>query len=186
VRWAAAALVLVAVAACRTSTEEAAVTTVSPARPAQPLALIRTPAWAERACRASRLLRPICPRRVPSARYRRRDLRLSPVGAPGRRFDVLVLAGRRARSPRVVRLVLLASRYGLGRSVGGVFSTRRGRGGLVLDRSDRSAASGRVVRRWQTRGVDYAIAIHAWEPVARATATLRAVVAATPAGPRRP
>jgi hypothetical protein len=194
-----AALVALLVAAgCRGGDDEAVRTTApapapTPPPAARPLGLVPTPPWALRACRASRLLRPICPRRVPAARYRRGGLRLSPVGAAGRRFDFLVLAG--TMPPRGVRLVLLASRYGLGRSVGGVFAARRpsrstrwGRlhGDLFRDRSDTSVPRGRVVFRWQARGVDYAVALHAWEPAREATATLRAVVASTPAaGPQR-
>jgi hypothetical protein len=134
---------------------------------------------------------------VPAGRYAPASGRLAPVGAAGRRFDFFALTGRRAREPRVVRLVFLAGRYGLGSSVGGVFATWRGkrakpvrwgsvRGELLHDRSDPSVPDGRLVVRWQARGVDYAVSIHAWEPTARAVTTLRAVVASTPAaGPVR-
>jgi hypothetical protein len=156
------------------------------------LPLAPTPATAARACRASRLLRSACPRRVPAGRYRSGDIRLAPVGAAGERFEFLVLVGRRTTAPRLVRLVVLASRYGLGRSVGGVFaawpvaraipvSRNRLRGELVHDRSDPSVRLGRLVVRWQSRGVDYAVALHAWKPQREAESTLRAVVASTTA-----
>jgi hypothetical protein len=130
--------------------------------------------------------------RVPAGRYAPAAARLAPVGAAGRRFDFLALTGRRAREPRAVRLVFLASRYGLGRSVGGVLARWRGeratpvrwgrvRGELLQDRSDPSVPGGRLVVRWQSRGVDYAVALHAWEPLREATATLRALVESTPA-----
>jgi hypothetical protein len=222
---AAAAVTVAFVAACDSAGDErrtsaAATTETRPGPLPRPLELEAIPPAAARTCRASRLLRPICPRRVPAGRYRRERIGLAPVGRAGDRFDVFELVGARSsgdgEGPRELHFVLVASRYGLGRSVGGAFAAwprarvglgfrdglfRRRRaspillarvgwnglsGELVLDRTDRPAAAGHLVYRWHARGVDYAVTLHAWEPLRTAIATLRAVIASTPAaGPRR-
>jgi hypothetical protein len=165
-----------------------------------------TPPLAQRVCRASRLLRRICPARVPAGVYPRSGLFLSPIGRPGDRYDVFELNGRPAPS---LRLVLLASRYGLGRqalagwarlerarAVGlrpGLTTRRRSApllvsavrwgerdGVLVLEDGDGGPLENHLVFRWRGRGIDYAAAVRAWEPVPEAVAALRAIVLAIP------
>lgn len=165
-----------------------------------------TPAHARRVCRASRLLRPICATRVPAGVYPRSGLFLSPIGGPGDRYDVFELNGRPAPARR---LVLLASRYGLGRKalVGwarleraravGLRSglTRRQRpapllvspvrwgdrvGVLVLQDADGGPLEDHLVFRWRQRGRDHAAAIRAGEPLPEAVAALRAIVLSIP------
>lgn len=162
------------------------------------------PALADRVCRASRLLRPACASRVPAGVYPRSGLFLSPIGGPGDRYDVFELNGRPAPARR---LVLLASRYGLGRRaladwapLGRAVGLRPGlttqersapllvsavrwgerEGVLVLDDADGGPLENHLVFRWHRRGVDYAAAIRAWEPLPEAAAVLRAIVLSIP------
>jgi hypothetical protein len=155
-----------------------------------------TPALAWRMCRASRLLRPACPSRVPAGVYPRSGLFLAPIGGPGSRYDVLELNGPR-------RLVLLASRYGLGKGplAGwpdsedpvGLRSGLRERnrsapllvsavrwggkdGALVLEDGDGGPLDDHLVFRWRARGIDRAVAVRTWEPLPEAVAALRAIV----------
>lgn len=165
-----------------------------------------TPVLAHRVCRASRLLRPICVTRVPAGVYPRSGLFVSPIGRPGNRYDVFELNGRPAP---VRRLVLLASRYGLGREALAGWArlereravglrpglTRRKRsapllvsavrwgdreGVLVLDDADGGPLENHLVFRWRGGGVDYAAAIRAWEPLPETAAALRAIVLSIP------
>lgn len=162
------------------------------------------PALARRVCRASRLLRPICVSRVPAGAYPRSGIFFSPIGRPGERYDVFELNGGR---PRPRRLVLLASRYGLGRQALAdwtrlgpgvglhpslttgersapllVSAVRWGdrEGNLVLEDADGGPLENHLVFRWHRRGIDYAAAIRAWEPLAQTTAALRAIVLSIP------
>lgn len=169
--------------------------------PALPQAQTRTtPSLPRRMCRASRLLRAACPSRVPAGVYPRPGLFLAPVGRPGSRYDVLELNGRR-------RVVLLASRYGLGEGplagwpgsedpVGlraGLTQQKRsapllvsavrwgGRDGvLVLEDADGGPLDDHLVFRWRGRGIDRAVAVRAWDPLAEAVAALRAIVSSIP------
>jgi hypothetical protein len=181
--------------------------TMRPLPPPAPLVSIRP--LDRRICRASRLLRPVCPRRVVSGLYPRRGVYLAPHGGAGERHDRFDLIGLPRRPARARHLVLFASRYGLARSgAGRIFAewpwqgpvvglrdglTRGGRersvllarptwaarGDLVLDRSRPQArfAGDHLVFRWRSRGVDYAVALSAWEPLREAAATLRAIIA---------
>lgn len=72
-----------------------------------------------RFCRASRLLRPVCPRRVVSGLYLHRGVYLAPHGRAGERYDRFDLIGLPRRPARARHLVLFASRYGLARSGAG-------------------------------------------------------------------
>jgi hypothetical protein len=162
------------------------------------------PALARRVCRASRLLRPICASRVPAGVYPRSGLFVSPIGRPGERYDVFELNGR---PPPPRRLVLLASRYGLGRQALADW-TRLGRGVglrpslttrqrsapllvsavrwgdregvLVLEDTDGGPLENHLVFRWRRAGIDCAAAIRAWEPLPQTTAALRAIVLSIP------
>lgn len=163
-----------------------------------------TPARARRVCRISRLLRPVCVTRVPAGDYPPAGLFLSPIGRPGSRYDVFELNGRPSGARR---LVLLAGRYGLGRqplsdwdrlgkSVGLLPRLTRttrpapvlvsavrwgGREGmLVLDDGDGGPLANHLVFRWRARGLDYAAALRAWEPLPEAVAALRATVLSIP------
>lgn len=164
------------------------------------------PVHAGRVCRASRLLRPVCVTRVPAGDYPRSGLFLSPIGRAGSRYDVFELNGLGAPARR---LVLLAGRYGLGRHAladwgrlergrsvglrGGLTRLRPpaplllsavrwgGREGvLVLDDADGGPLASHLVFRWRARGVDYAAALRAWEPLPEAVAALRAAVLSIP------
>ncbi len=181
-----------------------------PARLAAPEALEPREPRVARVCRVSQLIRRSCPERVPAGSYPRNGIVLTPIGAPGERFDLFALTGRGERGPH---FELLASRYGLGRAragrvfadwprsgpeVGifdGLLAVDRKRplllgrlrwngrdGELVLDRPDPSGGrnGNHLVFRWQERGIDYAATLHAREPLRRAAATLRAVVASMP------
>lgn len=176
--------------------------------PPAPLVSIRP--LDRRICRASRLLRPVCPRRVVSGLYPHLGVYLAPHGRAGERYDRFDLIGLPRRPARARHLVLFASRYGLARSrAGRIFAewpwqgpavglrdglTRggprrsvllarptwaRSRGDLVLDRSWPPArvVGDHLVFRWRSQGVDYAVALSAWEPVREAAATLRAIIA---------
>lgn len=154
--------------------------TVQPA--ARPVALVTMRRIDRRVCRASALLRPICPRRVPAAIYPHRGTYLAPHGGPGERYDRFELLGL-PRSGRPQHLVLFASRYGLDRVFAQAPRVRLGRptwagiqGELIVDAS-RPAAGDHLVLRWSSRGVSYAVALAAWEPMRQAIATLRAIVA---------
>jgi hypothetical protein len=163
-----------------------------------------TPALARRVCRTSRLLRPACPSRVPTGVYPRSGLFLTPIGRPGDRYDVFELNGRPAPTRR---LVLLASRYSLGRRAlagwarledpvglrSGLTKRKRsapllvsavrwdGREGmLVLEDTDGGPLDDHLVFRWGGRGIDYAVAVRAWEPLPEAAAALRAIVFSIP------
>jgi hypothetical protein len=178
-----------------------------PLPPPAPLVSIRP--LDRRVCRASRLVRPACPRRVLSDLYPHRGVYLAPHGRAGERYDRFDLIGLPRRPERARHLVLFASRYGLARSgAGRIFAewpsqepavglgdgltrggrersvllarpTWAGRGDLVLDRSRPHArvAGDHLVFRWRSRGVDYAVALSAWEPLREAAATLRAIIA---------
>lgn len=177
-------------------------------RPAPPLraATAPMPAFARRSCRVSRLLRPVCPRGVPPDAYPPAGTVVGPVGGPGSRYDVLEVNGR-AR-----RLVLLASRYGLGRGplagwvalgepaglAEGLRARARtgpvllgqvrwgGRAGvLVLAGGVEGPLAGHLVLRWREPGRDYALALRAGEPLRESVAALRAVAASMPP-PRSP
>ncbi len=88
-----------------------------PLPPPAPLVSIRPLDW--RICRASRLLRPACPRRVFSGLYPHRGVYLAPHGRAGERYDRFDLIGLPRRPARARHLVLFASRYGLARSGAG-------------------------------------------------------------------
>jgi hypothetical protein len=113
------------------------------------------------------------------------------------------------RPPRMAHLVLLAG--AIEQSAVGAFATPRAvrlHNGLLRRERTRPLSFGRVrwsgrsgtlllappylrggvvgnhlIFRWRSRGTDYAVTLHAWEPLAEAVATLRAVVASTPAPP---
>lgn len=163
-----------------------------------------TPALARRVCRASRLLRPACPSRVPAGVYPRSGLLLTPIGRPGYRYDVFELNGRPAPGRR---LVLLASRHSLGRRAlagwarledpvglrSGLTKRRRSapllvsavrwgdrEGMLVLEDADGGPLDDHLVFRWSGRSFDYAVAVRAWEPLPEAAAALRAIVFSIP------
>jgi hypothetical protein len=149
--------------------------------PGRAAALVEMRPFDRRLCRASALLRPACPRRVPAAVYPRRGVYLAPHGRPGERYDrfELIAVPRRGRPQHVV---LFASRYGLDRVFTSAPRVRLGRptwgglhGVLVVD-SSHPAAGEHVVFRWRSRGVDYALALAAWKPLRDAVATLRAIV----------
>ena len=162
------------------------------------------PVLSRRVCRASRLLRPACPSRVPTGVYPRSGLFLTPIGRPGYRYDVFELNGRPAPARR---LVLLASRYSLGRRALAGWArlddpvglrsglTKRTRsapllvsavrwgdreGMLVLEDTDGGPLDDHLVFRWRERGIDYAAAVRAWEPLPEAAAALRAIVSSIP------
>jgi hypothetical protein len=165
-----------------------------------------TPVLAQRVCRTSRLLRPICPTRVRAGVYPRSGLFVSPISRPGDRYDVFELNGRPAPARR---LVLLASRYGLGRqALAGWARLERARavglrsdltsrkrsaplvvsavrwgdreGMLVLEDTDGGPLEDHLVFRWRRRGIDHAAAIRAWEPLHETAAALRAIVLSIP------
>jgi hypothetical protein len=155
--------------------------------PSQPTTLVAIRRLDHRVCRASRLLRPVCPRRVPAAFYPRRGVYLEPRGRARERYDRFDLIGLPRRNlPQ--HLALFASRYGLDnvfrseprRRLGRVVWGGR-RGELVLDRSNR-AVGDHLVFRWRSPGIEYAFALAAWPPLREAIATLRAIVIS---GPRR-
>jgi hypothetical protein len=153
----------------------------SPARPAE---LVPMRARDRRLCHASRLLRPICPRRVPGALYPRRGAYLAPHGRGAERYDRFELIALPSR-PGPPHLALFASRYGLDpvfsapqRRLGrAMWGGRRGR--LMLDRS-RPEAGDHIVFRWSSGGVEYAVALAVWGTVRDAVATLRRIVAPGP------
>jgi hypothetical protein len=143
--------------------------------PGRPATLVALRPLDARYCRASRLLRPICPRRVPAALYPRRGAYLAPHGGPGKRYDRFELIARpRGRGP--AHLALFGSRYGLDRVFARAPRVRLGRaawgnvrGVLVVDEDH-------LVLRWRSRGVDYALALAEWKPRRDVIATLRAIV----------
>jgi hypothetical protein len=182
---AAAAAGAVVVLASRDAREPVSPTVTRRAQPpARPAGLVAVRRLDLRVCRASRLLRPVCPRRVPAAFYPRRGVYLEPRGRAGERYDRFDLLGLPRRDPPQ-HLALLASRYGLdgvfrdeprrrlGRVVWG--STR---GHLVLARSPRLPGE-HVVFRWRSRRIEYAFALAAaaGRPLRETIATLRAIVA---------
>lgn len=177
---AAAAVVLVLVIAGRRGDEPAATERVQP--PGRPVRLVTMRPIDRRLCRASALLRPVCPRRVPAAFYPRRGAYLGPQGGPGERYDRFELIAAPGARPQ--HFALFASRYGLDRVFASPPRRRLGRphwgglrGVLVLDAS-RPAAGDHLVFRWRSRGIEYAFALAAWQPTRDAVATLRAVVVA--------
>jgi hypothetical protein len=176
----AAAVVLVLVVAGRRGDEPAVTEQVQP--PGRPAKLVSMRPRDRRLCRASALLRPVCPRRVPAAFYPRRGTYLGPHGGPGERYDRFELIAAPASRPQ--HLALFASRYGLDRVFASPPKRRLGRpqwgglpGVLVVDAS-RPAAGDHLVFRWRSRGVEYAFALAAWQPLRDAVATLRALVVA--------
>jgi len=57
-------------------------------------------------------------------------------------------------------------------------------GELVLAPAIQAMDGGHLIFRWRSGQVEYAISLHAWEPLTEAAATLRALVAAVPAARR--
>jgi len=57
-------------------------------------------------------------------------------------------------------------------------------GELVLAPEIQAMDGGHLIFRWRSGRVEYAISLHAWEPLTEAAATLRALVAAVPAAHR--
>jgi hypothetical protein len=57
-------------------------------------------------------------------------------------------------------------------------------GELVLAPAILAMDGGHLIFRWRSGHVEYAVSLHAWEPLTRAAATLRALVAAVPAARR--
>jgi hypothetical protein len=151
----------------------------------QPVRLVAIRRLDGRICRASRLLRPVCPRRVPATFYPRRGVYLEPRGRAGERHDRFDLIGLPTRkSPR--HLALFASRYGLDDVFRSEPRRRLGRvvwggrsGNLVLDPARRTVGE-HLVFRWRSRGIEYAFALAAWRPLREAIATLRAIVVSGP------
>jgi hypothetical protein len=175
---AAAAVVVVLVTGRRS--EETPGRAIEPGRPA---ALVALRPRDRRLCRASALLRPVCPKRVPAALYPRRGVYLGPHGGPGERYDRFeLIAVTRAGRPQ--HLAVFATRYGLDRVFGRAPRLRLGRpvwgglGGVLVVDSSYPAAGDHVVFRWRSHGVEYAFALAAWKPMRDAVATLRAIVMA--------
>jgi hypothetical protein len=178
---AATVVVLALVIAVRRTDETPPAATERVQPPGRPAKLVAMRPLDRRLCRASALLRPVCPRRVPAAIYPRRGVYLAPHGGPEERYDrfELIAVPRRGRPQHVA---LFASRYGLDRVFTSAPQVRLGRptwgglrGVLVVD-SSRPAAGDHVVFRWRSQGVDYALALAAWKPMRDAVATLRAIV----------
>jgi hypothetical protein len=164
------------------------------------------------ACVRSRLLAPVCPRRLPAVESQAWDTMTCLAGTRGclglhwddlelehvsrsRRFamrpptwgHVSVFAGDLSTAfpfayPRTGRPVPL--RDGLYEDAGpdAIFfgsTTWGGRTGtLVLAPSYPRGGEqgGHLVFRWRAGGQEYAIGVHAWEPLTQAAATLRAIV----------
>jgi hypothetical protein len=180
---AAAFVVLVLVIVARRSDQPPPAATERVQPPGRPAALVAMRPRDRRLCRASALLRPVCPRRVPAVFYPRRGAYLGPHGGPGERYDRFELIAAPSRG-RAQHLVLFASRYGLDRVFSRAPRLRLGRptwggarGVLVVD-SSRRIAGDHLVFRWRARRVEYAFAIAAWQPLRDAVATLRAIVVA--------
>jgi hypothetical protein len=67
----------------------------------------------------------------------------------------------------------------------GRYTFGNAKGELVLAPPIPAMDGDHLIFRWRSRGREYAVSLHSWEPLVRAAATLRAVVAAAPAARRR-
>jgi hypothetical protein len=159
--------------------------------------LVAMPPGAARRCRASRLVRPACPRLVPEAPYDELPevyvVQLIPGGPGGPELFNLQWGaespGRpgRNRPPRLSHVVVAAGTEG--EALQGIRARPlrdvdwSGRQGTLVRAAPypRGGLHGsHLVFRWQEGRREYAVSLHTWAPLAETVATLRAVVASIP------
>jgi hypothetical protein len=193
-------------------------------RPSRPLS--RAPARLLASCKRSRLLRPACPRLLPTAAGYTSNL--CPAGKRGclfrERIDMFDVESLRRPDPKRGRpwfthLVVYAGDLGgpkgfqshahsafpfdwpdlsLARPLIDGLSPYSGPGAiafgrhtfgdvageLVLAPAIQAMDGGHLIFRWRVGQREYAVSLHAWEPLTGAASTLRAIVAAVPAARR--